>query len=127
MHFSKIYLQDNFVPNIVEDQFRRKVIGVEVCFSEDEKIENAIISGEQFISEYIKANTVYPEHGHIEVRNVDPENLPVIQVDRGQTLEEQINSCTDIKVLEIYKSIPALKKDPVLQLAYDKRMYILTH
>lgn len=127
MHFSKIYLQDNFVPDIVTDQFRRKVIGVEVCFSDVEKIENAIASGEQFIAEYIKANTVYPEHGHTEVRNVTQEQLPEIQVEKQSEdgIEKEIMECDDVDILRSY--VFFVKDNPVLQLAYDKRMFILTH
>lgn len=123
MNISKIYLQDNFTPNVVEDQFRRKVIGVEITLNEGESLDEAKETGEQYIRDYIQANTTF--HSPIfETQSQPPEPsvLPSIQVFRGedQSLEEQIMSCTERKVLESYKFIA--KKDPILSVAYDKRM-----
>ena len=60
MHFERIYIQDNFVPNYDIDPFRRRVVGISVCFKKGESVNDAIAQGEQFISEYIKANTILP-------------------------------------------------------------------
>ena len=136
MPFTYLYIEDNFIPNIAEDQYRRKKIGIGVTLKEGESLTDATLQAEQFISEYITKNTIYPEHSHQEEYYVSPTALPIIQRDfttsfdgeklpdlREPTLEEQIVSCDDIKVLESYKFIA--KKDPKLQLEYDKRMYIL--
>ena len=125
MHFDKIYLEDNFVPDIISDQFRRKKIGVSICIKEGESMDDAMSVAETFIKEYIQKNTVVPDHQHIEERIIPEHLLPVVQVQKsyGETLEEQINSCTDIGVLESYKFIA--KKDNGLQLAYDRRMSVL--
>lgn len=125
MHFDKIYLEDNFVPDIISDQFRRKKIGVSICIKEGESMDDAMSVAETFIKEYIQKNTVVPDHQHIEERIIPEHLLPVVQVQKsyGETLEEQINSCTDIGVLESYKFIA--KKDKGLQLAYDRRMNVL--
>jgi len=171
MHFSKIYIQDNFVPNIVEDQFRRKVIGIELTLNEGDDLELAKMEAENYIKKYIKDNTVV-SHNHIEERVIPESELPEIQVQkgrvietdyavvieeinkcktineldewniiakgnhaagmafsskaaqllspRGKTLEEQIRSCTELKVLKVYESM--VKKDPILQDAYNQTM-----
>jgi len=127
MHFSKIYIQDNFVPNIVEDQFRRKVIGIEVTISSDESIARAEQLAGDYIKDYIKKNTIV-SHTHIEERYIPEELLPEIQVEkeqpREQTLEEQIRSCESLKVLKAYQLL--VKKDPILQEAYNQTMKSLT-
>ncbi len=113
MHFSKIYLQDNFVPNVVEDQFRRKVIGIEVTLTDvNDKIENAKELAEQYIKEYIQKNTVYPTHSHIEERTIPESELPEIQVDRGKELfvnyEEvikEIKNCESISDLKGWQTL----------------------
>ncbi len=126
-----LYIEDNFIPDILTDQYRRKKIGIGVTLKEGENLTDATLQAEQFISEYITKNTIYPEHGWQEekvVANFETiPNLQVIHVDKPeyheQTLKEQIVACDDIKVLESYKFIA--KKDPELKLEYDKRMYIL--
>ena len=58
MHISKIYIQDNFIPNVNIDQFRRKVFGMEITIKEGEDVGQAISEAETHVAEYIKANTV---------------------------------------------------------------------
>ena len=58
MHISKIYIQDNFIPNINIDQFRRKVFGMEITIKEGEDVGQAISEAETHIANYIKINTV---------------------------------------------------------------------
>ena len=58
MHISKIYIQDNFIPNINRDQFRRKVFGMEITIKEGEDVGQAISEAETHIANYIKINTV---------------------------------------------------------------------
>jgi len=136
MHIERIYIEDNFVPDVVTDQFRRMKFGVGIFLKEGETADTAIKEAEQLIKEYIQKNTIYP-HNHIEERIIDygpygspypstTEPLPVIQTSnsqpelREQTLEEQIRSCTDINVLKAYQLL--VKKDPILQKAYDDTM-----
>jgi len=171
MHFSKIYIQDNFVPNIVEDQFRRKVIGIEITLNEGDDLEHAKMEAEKYIKNHIRENTVI-SHNHIEERIIPESELPEIQVQKGKvvetdysvviaeinkcenilelnewnviskgdfdasiafakkaakllspkdkTLEQQIRSCTELKVLKVYESM--VKKDPILQTAYNETM-----
>jgi len=124
MPFTYLYIEDNFVPDIVTDQFRRKKIGVGITLKEGENMDDAIAEAEKFIKEYVVKNTVFT-HTHIEENCIyQPSALPTIQYEppticevREQTLEEQIRSCTEKKVLESYKFIA--KKDPQLQKAYN--------
>jgi len=87
MYVSKIYIQDNFVPDISTDQFRRKVFGVEVTLKEGDQLEDAISIAENEIREYIKANKV--EHPHIEIRNI-VENTEEID-NEYKLVEEKLN------------------------------------
>lgn len=80
MHFSRLYIQDNFVPNIIEDQFRRKVIGIEVTVNEGESLDEAKQQAENYIKEYIEKNTVY-HSPDILSRYTSEEQLPVIRYD----------------------------------------------
>lgn len=83
MYFSKIYIQDNFVPNVIEDQFRRKVIGIEVTVKEGESLDEAKQQAESFIKEYIEKNTVYhsPDIFKRYAAASIPEQLPIIRYD----------------------------------------------
>ena len=119
MPFTYLYIEDNFIPDVVTDQYRRKKIGVGITLKEGEKMDDAINEAEQFIKEYIQKNTITPQHFHIEEKYIPESQLPTITYSepREQTLEEQIRSCTDKKVLESYKFIA--KKDPILQKAYN--------
>ena len=51
MHISKIYIQDNFIPNVNIDQFRRKVFGMEITIKEGEDVGQAISEAETHRSE----------------------------------------------------------------------------
>ncbi len=124
MHFSKIYIQDNFVPNVVEDQFRRKVIGIEVTLNEGEHLDDAKQAAEDYIKEYIQGNKI--DSPHIVERYIPEEQLPTINVSKpleSMSFEEQIRSCKDIKILESYKLL--VKRTEHLQSVYDKRLFEL--
>lgn len=132
MHFSKIYLQDNFVPNIVEDQFRRKVIGIEITLNEGENMADARLWAEDYIKDYIKDNTVYPDHNHIEERIVsEPLVLPSIQVQREKVKEDntireyvkEIEKITDLKELKSWEAISKLHLE--VKKAYEMKWIIL--
>jgi len=124
MPFTYLYIEDNFVPDIVTDQFRRKKIGVGITLKEGEKMEDSIADAENFIKEYIQKNTITPQHFHIEEKYIPESQLPTIEYydprPREQTLEEQIRSCTEINVLKAYQLL--VKKDPILQKAYNDTM-----
>ncbi len=120
MHFSKFWLQKNYVPDIAQDPFGRETAGIEVTFSEGENIEDAKIAAREFISDYIKANKI--ESPHITDRYISEEQLPEIQKndvpkDQNVSLEDMLNSVTELKVLESYCLI--VKNNPTLQHVYD--------
>jgi hypothetical protein len=121
MHFSKLYLQQNFVPDIVADQFGRKVIGVEITLNEGEILDEAKETAQNYIKEYIEKNTVYHSPKFIsESLPPEPAVLPSIQVKKPleeMTIKEQIMSCTQFKVLESYYLI--VKSNPALKIVYD--------
>jgi hypothetical protein len=122
MHFSKIYIQDNFVPNVVEDPFRRKVIGVEITVNEGESMGEAKCEAEKFIKEYIQANIVYPDHDHIE------EQIIPVEKNTSASLESLILNCTELEGengLLSYKTIAAM--NPKLKEAYDLTFKFLSN
>jgi methionine aminopeptidase len=104
-----------------------ETLETEVFINEGESASEAVKFARDFSIEQAKQLMQLPDHQHIEEKYIPESQLPVIEYydprPREQTLEEQIASCTDIKVLESYKFIA--KKDPSLQLEYEKRMYIL--
>ena len=124
----------NYTKTFNLGNYSSEKIGVEIAINEGEDAKEALSTAKQLVEEYHQQT--YSEHSHIEEkvitysqdkftegieRSTDFFKSPP----REQTLEEQIMSCEEIKVLESYKFIA--KKDPQLQLAYDKKMYILTH
>ena len=104
MHISEIYLQDNFVPNIVEDQFRRKVIGIKVFLNEGDNLDEAKETAEAYIKDYIQKNTHYPQHLHVEERYIPENQLPVIEkeeimTDWGEVIDH-IDACKTVGELK---------------------------
>jgi hypothetical protein len=79
MHFSKLYIQDNFVPDYSTDPYRRKVIGIEVSLNEGESLEDAKMEAENYIATYIKENKV--DSPHIVERYIPENQLPIIRYD----------------------------------------------
>lgn len=121
MHIDRIYIQDNFVPDIVTDQFRRKVIGVSVCLKEGEGTLEAEQYAEQFIKEYIQKNTVDPQVSGISMV-ADNHSVPEVQLEKPKqtTLEEDIMSSPSLNVLQSYRII--VKNKPDLQVIYDTKL-----
>lgn len=122
MHFSKLYLQQNFVPDIVADQFGRKVIGVEISMNEGESLEDAKISAENYIKEYIEKNTVY----HYPLFNSEslppePQVLPSIQVENRETNKPLEQLIMDSQTLDELKGWKALSKHKDLEQIYNTR------
>lgn len=119
MYFSYVESGDNFVPDIVTDPFRRIPIKYGMTLSEGASREDAEQKIKTAIKEYIQKNTII-DHTHIQERYIPDELLPEIQVVKnefGQTLEEQINSCTEFTVLTSYYLI--VKNNPTLLNIYE--------
>jgi len=90
MHISKIYIQDNFIPNINRDQFRRKVFGMEITIKEGEDVGQAISEAETHIANYIKANTVPMDD---ECRGTKVRDIVETKVDAIQATLDEIEKC----------------------------------
>ena len=118
--FQRIFYQRNFRIS----EFLYETIGAGILLEQGQDAKEALNECKALVNEYHNENMIISlEH---QERYIPDDKLPEIQVEkeiREQTLEEQMASCTEIKVLESYKFIA--KKDPELQLAYDKKMYIL--
>lgn len=80
MFFSKIYIQKNFVPDVVSDQFGRESIGVEISLNEGDSLEDAKTTAKNYIKEYIEKNTVYHSPNIVE-RYIPEAELPIIRYD----------------------------------------------
>jgi len=102
-------------------------IGVEVEVGIGESAKEALDTAKQLVEEYHQQTT--PDNSILisDIRNhIMTTQLPETQVQkkqpevREQSLEEQIRSCTDLKVLSAYQLL--VKKDPILQKAYDDTM-----
>lgn len=104
-------------------------IGVEITLNEGEDAKESLATAKALVEEYHRqslAEYPMPHIEEIEIPIISKATKELLKDDlqiREPTLEEQIMSCEEIKVLESYKFIA--KKDPQLQLAYDKKMYIL--
>ena len=88
MHISKIYIQENFLPNVNIDQFRRKVFGMEITIKEGEDVGQAISEAETHIANYIKANTVPMDD---ECRGVKIRDLPNDESAEDKIKEEYLS------------------------------------
>jgi len=115
MHFSKIFLQENFVPDRATDPYGRKVIGIEVTLSSDESITRAEQLAGDYIKDYIQKNIIV-SHSHIEEKYIPEELLPEIQVEKVPIdLEEAkmlINDCATIAELDGWNGV--VKQNPEL-------------
>ena len=88
MHISRIYIQENFIPNVNIDQFRRKVFGMEITIKEGEDVGQAISEAETHIANYIKANTVPMDD---ECRGVKIRDLPNDESAEDKIKEEYLS------------------------------------
>jgi len=99
-------------------------IGVEIVLNEGEDAKFALAEASKLVHEYhAQSNQIFPSNSPERNETVSSE-LPVIQVDKGPSLEDQIRSCTELKVLKIYESFT--KGNPILQEAYNQTMSNLT-
>jgi len=90
LHISKIYIQDNFIPNVNIDQFRRKVFGMEITIKEGEDVGQAISEAETHIANYIKINTVPMDD---ECRGTKVRDIVETKVDAIQATLDEIEKC----------------------------------
>lgn len=129
MHITTI----NYTKTFNLGNYSSEKIGVEIALNEGEDAMEAMEAAKNLVHEFHQKYQlqINPEYAHLLQQPSTCEPLPTIQTSTVQpeiwepTLAEQIASCMEVKVLESYKFIA--KKDPELQLEYDKRMYILTH
>lgn len=124
MHFESIYVQDNFIPDIATDQFRRKVIGVSISIKEGEDPKDAEKAAEDYIADYIKRNTI--DQPSVQIKDIEPKPLAPHKpkLSPEETMINEINTCKELKVLESYRLI--VKKNPKFQEAYDQKLKELT-
>lgn len=126
MFFKEISYEKNFRVNAL-DQFIYEKISAKVELNDTDNPMNAITMAKEFVNEQGSKACQYPEQ-HIQEKYIPEELLPEIQVEKqqplDQTLEQQIRSCTTLKVLKAYQLL--VKKDPILQEAYNQTMSNLT-
>jgi len=134
MYISKIYLGDNFVPDVFTDQYRRRPIHAEVTLKEGDSVSEAEAIGEAYIKDYIYRNTVYrPTVDYSNpIKDLGKYNNPIPAMNEIQTkeeppltLEQQIQSSPDIKTLEAYRLI--VKSSPDLQEIYNDTLTRLSN
>ncbi len=124
MHFSKIYVQKNFVPNVALDPFGRQSIGIEVTLSDKEDVYKATESAEAFIKEYIQKNTT--ENPHIVERTINDGPLPEIQASKKgfeidyDVVMDEIEGCKTLDELEQWKALSS--GNPVAKSVYDTQL-----
>lgn len=124
MHISKIYIQENFIPNINIDPFKRKSFGMEITIKDGEDVGQAISEAETHIANYIKANTVPmdDECRGVKIRDISPEES---RLSATQSIINDINTCKELKVLESYRLIA--KSNQEIQEAYDNKLNLLNN
>lgn len=125
MQISKVTYQKTY--NL--GNFSSERIGVEIDLNAGEDAKNALDVAKSLVEEYHKESAALypmPFQEEIEIPIISKATKELLKDDlqiREPTLEEQIMSCEEINVLKSYVHIA--KRDPQLQLAYDKKMYIL--
>lgn len=120
MKVSKVYYQRNFRIG----DFQYETIGVEIDINDGEDAHLAMEEAKRLVIAY-NAEQNHPTP-HIVERPIHDIELPVIEVEKeyGNTLEEQINSCTEFKVLETYYLI--CQNNPTLKSIYNIKKAELT-
>ncbi len=114
-----VELEDNYVPDVVADPYRRKHIRHRFNIKQGQTREQVQAALEQYIKEQIEKNTVYRTYPLTvdECLPPEPAVLPSIQkpkedMDNGELFLE-LNSCPNIDTLKTYwmfvKGKPALE------------------
>jgi hypothetical protein len=111
MYIDKIYLQENYRRHPGDDPFLFGTVGVGVHINPDENIEDAISLAKQQIKEFIANNTHYPEHNHVEVKDVP------VQKTSEQSVEAEIRSCKSLKDLKEFYLLSLTRES--LKTAYN--------
>jgi Tfp pilus assembly protein PilO len=116
MHISKVSYQKTF--NL--GSYTSEKIGVELDINEGEDAKLALDKARKLVQEYHIEN-----NKGLYVRGEMDEMLPEVQKQKPEktaieSLIEDINTCTEIKVLESYRLIA--KSKPELQTAYDNHL-----
>jgi len=95
-------------------------IGVEVSLEAGEDAMLALDTARNLVHEYHEKNNPIPFAGVTAI--ADNPTIPNVQVDKEppKSLVEQIESCTELKVLESYRLIA--KTNPECQTAYDNKL-----
>lgn len=104
MHFERIYLQKNFQTHPADNPFLYDHIGIGVFVKEGESMEEAEKSAKEYIADYVKRNTHYPDHSHIQTST--PQTIPDIQINAvavEKPLSQEIEECTTLEDLVSYK------------------------
>lgn len=136
MNISKIYLGDNFVPDVITDQYRRRQVHIEVTIKEGESVSEAEALAERYIKDYIKRNTV-EQYNHIEEKYVTIAPIAEIQIEEPavpdtRTKEQKqidlINSFTTLSKPDGLESMYlVVKNKPELLDAYNKKHFELSN
>lgn len=102
MYIDKVYLQQNYRRHPGDDPFLFGTVGFGVHINEGESLEEAVQMAENQLQAYINEHTHYPDHNHVEVRDVQVQKP--IETSAGFIMRE-IESCQDLESLESYRLI----------------------
>lgn len=70
MHIERIYWQQNFRTHPGDDPFLFGTLGMGIFINKDENVGDAIEEAKKQVNEYIQKCIIYPEHAHVEIRDV---------------------------------------------------------
>lgn len=123
MHFEEVIYKRNFRVSAI-DPYIHETIVAKIVFNEGESATEAFNMAKEFVLEQGSKAVQYPDHQHIEINSLPPEPsvLPSIQVEKEEkaySMEDEINSCQEFKVLESYYFF--VKDKPELKNIYDIR------
>lgn len=99
-------------------------IGVEVALNEGEDAKQALDTARELVEEYHQSCNDYPMQSGVTMV-ADNQTIPNVQVEmpKQKSLIDDIESCTELKVLESYRLIAKAK--PELQKAYNCKLQSL--
>ena len=108
--------------------YQSEKIGVEISINEGENAMEALDTAKKLCQEFHEKNNPEPfVSGETIIQPALTEPIPEIKIDKKTAKEQQeqkliddINSCTELKVLESYRLIA--KSNEKLQTAYDNKL-----
>ena len=111
--------------------YQSEKIGVEISINEGENAMEALDTAKKLCQEFHEKNNPEPfVSGETIIQPASTEPIPEIKVDKKTAKEQQeqkliddINSCTELKVLESYRLIA--KSNKKLQTTYDYRLKLI--